>query len=176
MTAAVANIGRRYLPRGWGDFARQLAIWFGFFFAYQVARGIADRNPTQAFENGLRVVGWEERVGVLVGVTFATLVAGSHFLTFLVAWTYWNSEFTVLGLVLLYVYLRRHEHFHKLRNWILLANAIGLIGYVPLPAPRPRFFPTCGSPAALGEFGGLNHGSGRIHPAANPYAAIPSLH
>jgi len=176
MTAAVAKIGRQYLPRGWGDFARQLLIWFGFFFAYQIARGVADRNPTQAFENGLRVVGWEERVGDLVEVTFANIVAGSHFLTLLVAWTYWNSEFTVLGLVLLYVYLRRHEHFHKLRNWILLANAIGLIGYVLLPTAPPRFFPNFGFPDTLGEFGGLNHGSGLIQLAANPYAAMPSLH
>jgi hypothetical protein len=45
MTAAIAA-GRRYLPRGYADFARQLLIWFGFLLAYQVARGLADRNPT----------------------------------------------------------------------------------------------------------------------------------
>jgi len=176
MTAAVANIGRRYLPRGWADFARQLAIWFGFFFAYQLARGLADRDPTRAFENGLRVIGWEEHVSDLFEVTLANLVAGSHFLTFLVAWTYWNSEFTVIGLVLLWVYLRRHEHFHRLRNWILLANVIGLVGYVVLPTAPPRFFPSFGFPDTLAEFGGLNHGSGLIQLAANPYAAMPSLH
>jgi hypothetical protein len=54
MTAAIAA-GRRYLPRGYADFARQLLIWFGFLLAYQVARGLADRNPTRAFENGWRV-------------------------------------------------------------------------------------------------------------------------
>ena len=35
MSAAVAA-GRRVLPRGYADFARQLLIWFGFVFAYQV--------------------------------------------------------------------------------------------------------------------------------------------
>ena len=48
-------MGRRYLPRGWADFGRQLAIWFGFVFAYQVARGLADRHPERAFTNGWRV-------------------------------------------------------------------------------------------------------------------------
>ena len=61
MTAAIAA-GRRFLPRGYADFARQLLIWFGFLAAYQVARGVADRNPTRAFENGWRVIDVEQRV------------------------------------------------------------------------------------------------------------------
>jgi hypothetical protein len=44
MTAVVAA-GRRVLPRGWSDLGLHLGIWFGFLFVYQLARGIADRNP-----------------------------------------------------------------------------------------------------------------------------------
>ena len=176
MTAAVATIGRRYLPCGWKDFGRQLAIWFGFLFAYQIARGVADRDPTRAFENGLRVVGWEEQVGNLFELSLQKVATSSTLLEQAVAWTYWNSEFTVVGLVLLWVYLRRHEHFLRFRNWILAANAIGLIGYVLLPTAPPRMFPTFGFADTLAEFGGLNHGSGLIQLAANPYAAMPSLH
>ena len=43
MTSLVAA-GRRALPRGYLDFARQLAIWFGFLVLYQLARGVADRD------------------------------------------------------------------------------------------------------------------------------------
>jgi len=57
MTQLVAA-GRRVLPRGWSDFFRQLTIWFGFLLLYQLARGVADRNPTRAFDNGLRVIDW----------------------------------------------------------------------------------------------------------------------
>ena len=53
MIAALAA-GRRFLPRGYADLARQAAIWFGFVFAYQVARGFADRNPAKAFADGVR--------------------------------------------------------------------------------------------------------------------------
>ena len=154
MTAAVQTIGRRYLPRGWSDFARQLAIWFGFLLAYQVARGIADRNPTAAFENGLRVVGWEEHIGNLFELSLQHLAATSGVLTAAVSWTYWNSEFTVVGLVLLWVYLRRHEHFHAFRNWILAANLIGLIGYVALPTAPPRFYANFGFEDVMLRFGG----------------------
>ena len=55
----------RILPRGWGDFILQIAIWFGFLAAYQIARGVADRNPAAAFENGLKVIDLESRANAL---------------------------------------------------------------------------------------------------------------
>jgi membrane-associated phospholipid phosphatase len=175
MTAAVAA-GRRYLPRGYLDFARQLLIWFGFLFAYQLVRGFADRDPTRAFANGWRVINLEERLAGLGELTLQGWTQSSRFLEALVSWTYWNSEFTVVGLALLWVYLRRHEAFTRFRNTILLANVIGLIGYVALPTAPPRMFPSIGFGDTLAEFGGLNHGSGLIELASNPYAAMPSLH
>jgi membrane-associated phospholipid phosphatase len=175
MTAAIAA-GRRFLPRGYADFARQLLIWFGFLAAYQVARGVADRNPTRAFENGWRVIDLEQRLTGLRELTFQGWTQSSHFLAELVSWTYWNSEFTVIGIALLWVYLRRNEAFTRFRNTILLANVLGLIGYVLLPTAPPRFFTSVGFSDTLGQLGGLNHGSGLVELASNPYAAMPSLH
>jgi len=173
---ALAAIGRRYLPLGWSDFFRQLVIWFGFLLAYQVARGLADRDPARALSNGLGVVGMEKHVHGLFELTLQRVVDGSGLLATLASWTYWNSEFTVLGLALLWVYLRRNEAFMRFRNTILLANVIGLIGYVLLPTAPPRMFPDLGFDDTLASFGQLNHGSGLVEFAANPYAAMPSLH
>ena len=175
MTAAIAA-GRRYLPRGYADFARQLLIWFGFLAAYQAARGVADRDPTRAFENGWRVIDLEQRLTGLRELTFQGWTQSSHFLAELVSWTYWNSEFTVIGITLLWVYLRRNSAFTRFRNTILLANVLGLIGYVLLPTAPPRFFTSVGFSDTLGQLGGLNHGSGLVELASNPYAAMPSLH
>lgn len=176
MTAAVTAIGSRYLPRGWRDLGRQLAIWFGFLLAYQVVRGVADRNPTRAFENGLWVINVEQQVTGLVELSLQQLIGSSELLTAVVSWTYWNSEFTVVGVTLLWVYLRRNEHFYRFRNWILLANGIGLIGYALAPTAPPRMFAAFGFDDTLLSFGSLNQGSGLIELAANPYAAMPSLH
>jgi membrane-associated phospholipid phosphatase len=176
MNAAV-TAGRRVLPRGYLDLLRQAAIWFGFLFAYQFARGIADRDPSRAFANGWRVLDFEQRVTHHVyELTLQQLADSSGLLKSLVAWTYWNSEFTVVGLALLYVYLRRNDAFLRFRNTILLANILGLIGYVLLPTAPPRMFPSLGFLDTLDSFGGLNHGSGIVSVAANPYAAMPSLH
>jgi membrane-associated phospholipid phosphatase len=94
----------------------------------------------------------------------------------LVSWTYWNSEFTVVGLALLWVYFRRNAAFIRFRNTILLANVLGLFGYVFLPTAPPRLFTSMGFTDTLSQFGGLNHGSGLVELASNPYAAMPSLH
>src|ERR671925_928634 len=175
MTAAIAA-GRRFLPRGYADFARQLLIWFGFLLAYQVARGVADRDPARAFANGWKVIDVEQRLTGLSELTLQGWTQSSRLLEALVSWTYWNSEFTVLGLALLWVYLRRNEAFVRFRNTILLANVIGLVGYVLLPTAPPRMFPDLGLDDALQQSASLNHGSGLINFVANPYAAMPSLH
>jgi membrane-associated phospholipid phosphatase len=175
MTAAIAA-GRRLFPRGYADFGYQLLIWFGFLAAYQVARGVADRDPSRAFANGWRVIDAEQRLAGLGELTLQGWTQSSHVLEALVSWTYWNSEFTVVGLALLYVYFRRNEAFTRFRNTILLANVLGLLGYVFLPTAPPRFFTSMGFTDTLNQFGGLNHGSGLIEFAANPYAAMPSLH
>jgi membrane-associated phospholipid phosphatase len=176
MTAAVVDAGRRALPHGYRDFARQLAIWFGWLLAYQIARGMADRSPAAAFENGLKVIDVERRLGALWELSLQGALVSSDFLIELSSITYWLSQFAVLGLSLLWVYLRRNEHFLRFRNTVLLANAIGLIGYVLLPTAPPRMFPDFGFVDTLAHFSAINHGSAAIELASNPYAAMPSLH
>src|SRR5712691_1058955 len=167
MTAAIAA-GRRLFPRGYADFGYQLLIWFGFLAAYQVARGVADRDPTRAFANGWRVIDVEQRLAGLGELTLQGWTQSSRVLETLVSWTYWNSEFTVVGLALLWVYLRRNGAFLRFRNTILLANVLGLIGYALLPTAPPRMFSSIGFVN--------HHTNGIVSLAANPYAAMPSLH
>jgi hypothetical protein len=176
MTVSVATSPSRILPRGWLDLLWQLSLWFGFLLAYQVARGIADRNPSKAFENALTVIDVEQRVDALFELTFQRWIHSSELLTTLTSWTYWMSQFTVVGLALLWVYLRRNDAFLRFRNTIMLANVIGLAGYVLLPTAPPRFFPGHGFVDTLAAFGTVNHGSGLVELASNPYAAMPSLH
>jgi hypothetical protein len=160
--------GRRHLPRGWADLGRQLAIWFGFAVLYQLARGFADRNPAKAFANGYHVVHLETLVANrLYELTFQNFVDQRHVLEAAVSWTYWLSEFAVLGLAVLWVYLRRHEQFVDFRNSILLANVIGLFGYIFVPTAPPRL---------LGVGFVDTHRDGLVQFLGNPYAAMPSLH
>ena len=174
---AVLTTGRRYLPRGWRDLGIQMVIWFAFLLAYQVVRGIADRNPTLAFANALKVIDFEQSAAGLYELTAQRIVDSSWLLQRLATWTYWNSEFTVISATLLFVYLRRHWAFTRFRNAILATNVLGLAGYVMMPTAPPRMFPSYGFVDTLAHVSpGFNHESGMIQLASNPYAAMPSLH
>jgi hypothetical protein len=175
MTALV-SAGRRVLPHGYMDFLRQIVIWLGFYWLYQAVRGYADRDVGAAFTNARHVVRIEESVGSLWELSLQGFISSSHTLIQLTAWTYWMSQFTVLGLTLLWVYLRRNEAFVRFRNTILLANLIGLAGYALMPTAPPRMLPDLGFVDTLARFSELNHSSAAIESAANPYAAMPSLH
>ncbi len=167
----VAALGRRVLPRGWRDFAIQLVIWFGFYFTYLGVRHLTYSTPGKALGNGLRVISLEQRLTHhLFELTVERVADSSSLLLTAAAWTYWNSEFTVIGLALLWVYLRRHESFTRFRNTILLANIIGLVGFVLMPTPPPWMFPH------MGFVDGVNHSSALLKTLGNPYAAMPSLH
>jgi hypothetical protein len=176
MTMSVATAPRRILPRGWLDLLWQLSLWFAFLLAYQVARGIADHNTAKAFENALTVIDIEQKADALFELTFQRWIHSSELLTTLTSWTYWMSQFTVVGLTLLWVYLRRNDAFLRFRNTIMLANVIGLAGYALLPTAPPRMFPSFGFVDTLAAFSTVNHGSGLVELASNPYAAMPSLH
>ena len=175
MTSAAAAVSRQ-LPRGWLDLFRQVLIWFGFVFAYQLARGIADRDDRAAFDNARGIIDFERRATGLWELSLQSWVQSSHSIAVSMQWTYWLSQFAVVGLALLWVYLRRHDSFTRFRNVLMLANVIGLVGYVLLPTAPPRMLPEFGFVDTLASLGTPNHGSSFIQLASNPYAAMPSLH
>jgi hypothetical protein len=171
-----ARVGRM-LPRGWWDFAFQLGLWLGFGLVYQVARGLADRDPLEAFENGRLVIDAERAVHTLVEIDVQRVILeGGALAVDVVNYTYWLAQFPLLGLALLWIYLRRHESFIAVRNWILATNLVALVGYVLMPTAPPRMFPEEGFVDTLASSAAVNHGSGLVELASNPYAAMPSVH
>ena len=118
----------------------------------------------------------ESGIGALFEPAVQRVVDTSSILVTLTSYTYWLSQFAVVGATLLWIYFRHHERFAGFRNWIIAANLIGLVGYVLVPTAPPRMFPEWGFVDTLGQFSSINHDSGLIAFAANPYAAMPSLH
>jgi membrane-associated phospholipid phosphatase len=173
VTSHAAAIGQR-LPRGWTHLALQFAIWIGFYGAYQLARGAADRSVAQAFEHGREIIELQYRLGSLVEPSLQRAVEQSSLLVEATAYTYWLSQFAVVGLALLWVYFARHERFYDFRNTLIVANLLGLLGYVLLPTAPPRMFPEWGFTDTLAEHAAVDHES--VAALANPYAAMPSLH
>lgn len=175
VTSYSASAGRR-LPRGWIHLATQFAFWLGFYGIYQLVRGVADRDVGTAFWNGLHLIRIEHWSGTLFEPALQELVDSSSLLIAATTYTYWLSQFAVVGLTLLWVYFRHHDRFAGFRNWLILANIAGLVCYVIVPTAPPRMFPEWGFVDTLAQHSGINHDSGLVALTANPYAAMPSLH
>jgi membrane-associated phospholipid phosphatase len=175
VSSFVAQTSRR-LPRGWAHLAFQFVIWMGFYAIYQVARGAADRSVADAFQNGEWVLRQERELGALFEPAVQRVVDTSSLLVTLTSYTYWLSQFAVVGIALLWVYFRHHERFAAFRNWVITANLVGLVGYIVMPTAPPRMFPEWGFVDTLAQYSSVNHESGVIAWGANPYAAMPSLH
>jgi membrane-associated phospholipid phosphatase len=176
VTTLVTAAGRR-LPRGWAHLGLQFAIWIGFYFAYQAARGFADNGgAAEAFANGRWIIDAQRQLHSMMELTFQSAVERSSLLVQATSWTYWLSQFAVVGIALLWVYFRAHERFLRFRDTLIAANLMGLVGYVLLPTAPPRMFPEAGFHDTLAEHSAVDHSSNAVAYAANPYAAMPSLH
>jgi membrane-associated phospholipid phosphatase len=176
MTATLAAASRR-LPRGWAHLGLQFGLWIGFYFAYQAARGLADRGgDATAFANGEWIIDFQRRLGAMFELTLQKAVDSSGLLIQATSITYWLSQFAVVGLALIWVYFRAHERFFAFRNALIGGNLVGLVFYVLVPTAPPRMFPGAGFTDTLAAHSTVNHSSTFIAFAANPYAAMPSLH
>ncbi len=164
------------LPRGRTDFVRQLVIWFGFVLAYEIARGFADRGSAVADANARSVFDAERDLHALVEPWLQRQVlAAGGFLLHAVNWTYWVSQFAVVGVALFWIYIYRYPAFLRVRDTVIVANTIGLLGYVLVPTAPPRLLPGDDFVDTMAS-SPLNHATDVVRLAGNPYAAMPSLH
>jgi membrane-associated phospholipid phosphatase len=170
---ALVGAADRSLPRGTTHLCLQFLVWVAFYFAYNITRGLADRNVAAAFDNGEWIARTEARLGTLFEPWLQQAFA-TPLMTTLMSYTYWLSQFVVVAVALFWVYLRRHETFAFFRNWLIVANLTGLVCYIVVPTAPPRMLPHWGFTDTLATTGSIDHGS--VDRLANQYAAMPSLH
>ena len=101
----------------------------------------------------------EQWTGTLFEPTIQGFVDSSQVLIKATTYTYWLSQFVIVGATLLWVYFKHHDRFAGFRNWLIGANIVGLVCYVILPTAPPRMFPAWGFVDTLAEYSGVNHGS-----------------
>jgi hypothetical protein len=170
----LAFIGRTFLPKGWPDFIKQLAIFAIFDIVYEGSRALAEGQAVAAFRHGHAVVNAEKTLGIFDELTLQRWVLGAPHIALDVAnWTYFNCQFTISFAFLVWVYCRRNDSFYFIRNVVIAADFIGVIGYITYPTAPPRMLTQYGFVDTLHQTA-VNHDT--VSALANPYAAMPSLH
>jgi len=165
------------LPHGWVDLARQVLLFVAALYAYSLVRGVADQPGVtiEAFENGRAIMSIERALGFFVEPSIQAWAMGSGLVIDLASWIYINAQTSVTLGALVFIYLFRNPSFYFVRNMVMVAMGIALVGYLLLPTAPPRFFPEWGFTDTVSEFAGVAHDSD-VASLFNPYAAIPSMH
>ena len=101
---------------------------------------------------------------------------GSRFLVDFANFMYVNSHFVVTTAFLVWLYLRRNDHFYFVRNMFMVAMALALVGYAAMPTAPPRFLPELGFVDTIAYYADVKHDSAFVTLFFNPYAAVPSMH
>jgi hypothetical protein len=167
-----------HLPHGPADLARQVALFSAALYAYSLVRGFADEPGAveTAFDNARSVIGIERALNVFVEPSIQAWAMGSSLVVDAASWLYLNAQTSVTLGALLFIYLRRNESFYFVRNMLMVAMALALVGYVVFPTAPPRFLPEWGFFDSVSDFAGVPSDSATADALFNPYAAIPSMH
>lgn len=178
MLARARLLEARVLPHGWIDVLRQLSLLVGAYFAYGLVRGLVEGRGTAAFKHARELVHLERTLHLFIEPSVQAWASGSHFVMEVSSWLYVNAQGTITITALLYLYLRHNSSFYFVRNMLLVAMALALIGYLVFPVAPPRFLPEWGFIDTVDRMTPVNvsHTSGLGEALFNPYAAVPSMH
>jgi membrane-associated phospholipid phosphatase len=173
--ARVWRLSGRWLPNGWLDAIRQLALFAGAYYLYRIVRGFVDGQAGLAFENARALVDIERGVGLFFEPGLQAWTRGEEWLLTFANWMYVNSHFVITTTFLIWLYIARNHAFYYVRNMFMVAMGLALVLYVAFPTAPPRFMPEWGFTDTVATFvgEGAENGANALY---NPYAAVPSMH
>ena len=173
--ARVWRLSGRWLPNGWLDAIRQLALFGGAYYLYRIVRGIVDGQAVLAFENARNLVDAERALGLFFEPGLQAWAEGQEWVLTFANWMYVNSHFVITTTFLIWLYIARNYAFYFVRNMFLVAMGLALVGYVAYPTAPPRFMPEWGFSDSVAQFVG-EKADQSANVLYNPFAAVPSMH
>jgi hypothetical protein len=170
----------KLLPHGWTDIIRQLSLFAGVFFLYDMVRGLVlGGNLYKPFGDAMKIIDLERALHIFVEPSVQAWAQNKHVLMDVLDWTYLNGHFFLTVAAMVFIYLRRNDSFYFVRNALMLSMLIALVGYWLYPTAPPRLMPEWGFTDSISQFVTHSQGWSDNTPAGafvNAYAAVPSMH
>jgi hypothetical protein len=164
------------LPRGPLDLLLQLALLAGAYWAWRHARGAVDGSMGLSFSHARDLVSAERSLGLLIEPSIQHWAVAAGWPADLARWGYANLHFKGSCLMLAILYFGYRGSFGFVRNAVLAAMAISVIGYTLFPTAPPRFLPELGLDPSTSVTGNNPLLSNPGDALFNPFAAVPSMH
>lgn len=165
----------RWLPNGWFDAVRQLALFAGAYYVYRIVRGLVDGQAGLAFENARTLVDFERSLGLFFEPGLQAWAQAQGWPLTIANFMYINAHFVLTTTFLIWLYLVRNRAYYFVRNMFMVAMGLALLGYVAFPTAPPRFLPEWGFADSVAAFVG-DGAEKSADVLYNPFAAVPSMH
>jgi hypothetical protein len=177
MRARLRSTSARLFPHGVLDVLRQVLLFAIAYEGYSLVRGQVDnaRGATAAFEHGRDLIYLERWAHIFVEPSVQAWAQTKPVIIDAASWIYLNAQTSVTVGSLIFIYLMHNRQFYFVRNMMIVAMGLALIGYVTFPAAPPRLFPEWGFIDSVSNFVGVDH-KAPVNDLFNPYAAVPSMH
>ncbi|WP_419995276.1 phosphatase PAP2 family protein [Streptomyces boninensis] len=150
---------------------------------YSAGRLLATGSVAQANDHGLAILDLEKALYLHAESPLNDLFTAHAAIGVPADFAYATLHYIVTPAVLIWVWRRRHEHYRRLRSWLMASTLIGLVGFVLLPTAPPRllagehgFVDTMAQYSSYGWWGGEASAPRGLGGLTNQYAAMPSLH
>lgn len=169
------RVTSRWLPQGWIDALRQIALFGGAYYLYRIVRGLVDGRASLAFENARTLVDIERTLGLFFEPGLQAWAHGEEWLVTGANWMYVNSHFVITTTFLIWLYVFRNHAYYYVRNMFMIAMGLALVGYVAFPTAPPRYMPEWGFTDTVAVFVGPQ-AEASANLLYNPFAAVPSMH
>ena len=164
-----------------GRWSRELGLIGVLYAGYTAGRAAIGVHTGAAMERGQRILDIEALVGLDIEGPLNALVMALPPVALLFAYLYATLHYTVTPVALVWIAVRRNEGYRRARNGLLIATAIGLLGYWLLPTAPPRllhdgFTDVMAAFSGAGWWGDAASAPRGMEAMTNQYAAFPSLH
>jgi hypothetical protein len=165
----------------WARAARELVLIGLLYVAYSGVRLLADTHVAAAVDRATSLLHVERLLGLDVEGALNHVIAQTTWLG--VGMSYWYSllHYVVTPAVLVWMFWRHRDAYPRVRNALILASAVALLGYLLLPMAPPRLMASgyVDVLAQTAQYGWWSdHASAPVGLGGltNEFAAMPSLH
>ncbi|MGZ4388117.1 MAG: phosphatase PAP2 family protein [Gaiellaceae bacterium] len=158
-----------------GSLAAEAVLLGAVYLAGELTRGLARGGAEAAERHAASIVHAERHLHVFGEGAIQRAVEHVYGLPALLGYAYLTLHLVGTAGVLLWVYRRRPHAYRRLRNALVLANALAVVGYAMFPTAPPRLAGV-GVADTVSSATSVNLGSAFAGAFYNPYAAVPSMH
>jgi PAP2 superfamily len=150
----------------------ELAIVAVLVFVYDHVRNLATAHADTSIASARWILHAEQSLHIDIERPFNVWLSAHHWIAEISSWYYQVAHLTVTLVVLAVCYWKRPDTYRPARSTLVAINVIGLVIFWLVPVAPPRLLPGEGFIDTT-ILAGVANAAGS---AANPYAAMPSLH